>query len=108
MSLFYSKGFIISHENTFEMIEISSVNGIVKSSPQLKDPEAIIHSFVVNAGKKLIYYIDSKNNVLKELDIKTQQIQTLTAISNGNSKYFFLIIMCEVTFDFFKHNNMIL
>lgn len=27
--LFYSKGFIISHENTFEMIEISSV--IVKS-----------------------------------------------------------------------------
>lgn len=89
MSLFYSKGFIISHENTFEMIEISSVNGIVKSSPQLKDPEAIIHSFVVNAGKKLIYYIDSKNNVLKELDIKTQQIQTLTAISNGNSKSFF-------------------
>lgn len=83
------------------MIEISSVNGIVKSSPQLKDPEAIIHSFVVNADKELIYYIDSKNNVLKELDIKTQQIQTLTAISNGKSKSFFSIIMREVTFDFF-------
>lgn len=85
-SLFYSKGFIISHENTFEMIEISSVNGVVRRSPQLKDTAAIIQSFVVNADKELIYFIDSKNRVLKELDIKTQQIQILTSLDNGRSK----------------------
>lgn len=84
--MFYSKGFIISHENTFEMIEISSVNGVVRRSPQLKDTAAIIQSFVVNADKELIYFIDSKNRVLKELDIKTQQIQILTSLDNGRSK----------------------
>lgn len=84
-SFFYSKGFIISHENTFEMIEISSVNGVVRRSPQLKVTAAIIQSFVVNADKELIYFIDSKNRVLKELDIKTQQIQILTSLDNGKS-----------------------
>lgn len=70
MFLFYSKGFIISYENIFEMIEILLVNGIVKSFLQLKDLEVIIYLFVVNVDKEFIYYIDSKNNVLKELDIK--------------------------------------
>lgn len=52
------------------MIEILLVNGIVKSFLQLKDLEVIIYLFVVNVDKEFIYYIDSKNNVLKELDIK--------------------------------------
>lgn len=70
----------------------------MNSFPQLKDPEATIDLFVVNADKELIYYIDNKNNVVKELDIKTHQIQTLTALSNGKRKSFFQSLCVRFSF----------
>ncbi|XP_065930465.1 low-density lipoprotein receptor-related protein 4-like [Magallana gigas] len=83
-SLVYSKGFVISSRSAFVMIDILNLNSNdLDVTQRLDDPSAYIQSFIVDATNERIYYIDSKNRVLKQLDIKTKKIHTLTNIGTG-------------------------
>uniref|UniRef100_A0A8W8KM47 Uncharacterized protein n=1 Tax=Magallana gigas TaxID=29159 RepID=A0A8W8KM47_MAGGI len=66
------------------MIDILNLNTNDLDVTQRLDDPSLIQSFTVDATNELIYYIDSNNRVLKQLDIKTKKIHTLTNIGTGN------------------------
>lgn len=75
------------------MIDILNLNtNDLDVTQRLDDPSAYIQSFTVDATNELIYYIDSNNRVLKQLDIKTKKIHTLTNIGTGNGSF-----LCDAT-----------
>lgn len=81
--LMYKKGIIISTHNEFEIVNIASINNISTSSQSFKDSTANITSFAIDVVKAKIYYIDKKNDALKQMDLETLQINVLTKIQNG-------------------------
>lgn len=79
----YRKGILISTHNEFEFVNIASINNISTASQSFKDSTANITSFAVDAVKAKIYYIDKNSGVLKQIDMRTQQISVLTNMRSG-------------------------
>lgn len=71
------------------MIDILSLNSNdLDATQRLEDSSAFIQSFTVDAMNEFIYYIDSKNKAVKQLDIKTKKIHVLTTIDAGKGSFF--------------------
>ncbi|XP_061184425.1 low-density lipoprotein receptor-related protein 2-like [Saccostrea echinata] len=79
-SWFHEKGFILHNSTAFSMYEVHFVNGRRGLYPIITVPSSIIQTFAVDANMHLIYFVDNSNNKLKELNIISFKIRTLTSI----------------------------
>lgn len=67
----------------FAMHEVHSANGQSNKYVYVNIPSSIIETFAVDAKSDIIYFLDSRNNVLKKHDIKSRQNSVLTSVSSA-------------------------
>ncbi|XP_078326557.1 low-density lipoprotein receptor-related protein 2-like isoform X2 [Crassostrea virginica] len=83
-SQFYEKGFIVYNVSTIAMHEVSSINGQEGKQFLMKMSSFIIGGLAVDANADKIYFIDSKSDSIKELNMITGQVGTLIHVSSGS------------------------
>ena len=66
------------------MHEVSSINGQEGEQFLMKMSSFIIGGLAVDANADTIYFIDSKSDSIKELNMITGQVGTLTYVSSGS------------------------
>ncbi|XP_078326559.1 low-density lipoprotein receptor-related protein 2-like isoform X3 [Crassostrea virginica] len=84
-SQFYEKGFIVHNLSTIAMHEVSSINGQEGNQFLMKMSSFIIGGLAVDANADKIYFIDSKSDSIKALNMITGQVGTLTHVSSGSA-----------------------
>nr|XP_022326442.1 low-density lipoprotein receptor-related protein 4-like [Crassostrea virginica] len=84
-SQFYEKGFIVHNLSTIAMHEVSSINGQEGEQFLMKMSSFMIGGLAVDANADKIYFIDSKSDSIKELNMMTGQVGTLTHVSSGSA-----------------------
>ena len=83
-SQFYEKGFIVHNLSTIAMHEVSSINGQEGKQFLMKMSSFMIGGLAVDANADTIYFIDSKSDSIKGLNMITGQVGTLTYVSSGS------------------------
>ena len=83
-SRFYEKGFIVYNVSTIAMHEVNSINGQEEKQFLMKMSSFIIGGLAVDANADKIYFIDSKSDSIKKLNIITGQVGTLTYVSSAS------------------------
>ncbi|XP_056009049.1 low-density lipoprotein receptor-related protein 4-like isoform X1 [Ostrea edulis] len=81
-------GFVVNNATTFFLFSVLSVNGRRGQIPYLSVSSSFIETFAVDANLHVIYYIDSKNRALKELNIVNKQIRKLASVSSARDLIF--------------------
>ena len=66
------------------MHEVSSINGQEGKQFLMKMSSFMIGGLAVDANADKIYFIDSKSDSIKELNMMTGQVGTLTYVSSGS------------------------
>ena len=66
------------------MHEVSSINGQEGKQFLMKISSFMIGGLAVDANADKIYFIDSKSDSIKELNMMTGQVGTLTYVSSGS------------------------
>ena len=66
------------------MHEVSSINGQEGKQFLMNMSSFIIGGLAVDANADKIYFIDSKSDSIKELNMMTGQVGTLTYVSSGS------------------------
>jgi hypothetical protein len=79
-------GFVVNNATTFFLFSVLSVNGKRGQIPYLSVSSSVIETFAVDANAHVIYYIDSKNRMLKELNIINRRIRQIASISSATGK----------------------
>nr|XP_022326452.1 low-density lipoprotein receptor-related protein 4-like isoform X2 [Crassostrea virginica] len=87
-SQFYERGFIVHNLSTIAMHEVSSINGQEGKQFLMKMSSFMIRGLAVDANADKIYFIDSKSDSIKELNMMTGQVGTLTYVSSGSDLIF--------------------
>lgn len=89
---FFERGFLVNNESMFAMHEVHSLNGQQRKIRQSK-MFSNIETFAVDAKTDIIYFLESRQNSLKKLDMISMKTSTLTSSlsGRGNSKIFFLL-----------------
>lgn len=75
----------------FAMHEIHSANGQLSKYVYVHIPSSVIETFTVDAKLDIIYFVDSRNNVLKKHDIKSRQNSVLTSVFSAKGILFMYI-----------------
>ena len=91
------------------MHEVSSINGQEEEQFLLKMSSFMIEGLAVDANADKIYFIDSKNDSIKNLNMMTGQVGTLTHVSSGSGTRIDIIwinmfILLRLAKYFFKWN----
>nr|XP_022326444.1 low-density lipoprotein receptor-related protein 6-like isoform X2 [Crassostrea virginica] len=87
-SPFYEKGFIVHNLSTIAMHEVSSINGQEGKQFLMKMSSFMIGGLAVDANADKIYFIDSKSDSIKEFNMMTGRVGTLTYVSSGSDLIF--------------------
>lgn len=74
----------------FAMHEIHSANGQLSKYVYVHIPSSVIETFTVRQ-LDIIYFVDSRNNVLKKHDIKSRQNSVLTSVFSAKGILFMYI-----------------
>jgi hypothetical protein len=82
-------GFVVNNATTFFLFSVLSVNGKRGQIPDISVSSSVIETFAVDANAHVIYYVNSKNAVLEELNIVNRRIRQLTSISSARGKYIY-------------------
>nr|XP_022305771.1 low-density lipoprotein receptor-related protein 1B-like [Crassostrea virginica] len=87
-SQFYEKGFIVHNLSTIAMHEVNSVNGQKERQFLMKMSSFVIGGLAVDAIADKLYFIDMKSDSIKELNMITGQVGTLTHVSSASDLIF--------------------
>nr|XP_022326450.1 low-density lipoprotein receptor-related protein 4-like [Crassostrea virginica] len=87
-SPFYGKGFIVHNSSTIAMHEVSSINGQDGKQFLMNMSSFMIGGLAVDANADKIYFIDVKSDLIKELNMITGQVGTLTYVLSGSDLIF--------------------
>ncbi|XP_078326911.1 low-density lipoprotein receptor-related protein 2-like isoform X1 [Crassostrea virginica] len=84
---FFERGFLVNNESMFAMHEVHSLNGQQRKIRQSK-MFSNIETFAVDAKTDIIYFLESRQNSLKKLDMISMKTSTLTSSLSGRDLTF--------------------
>lgn len=82
-SWFFKRGFIVSNGTLFAMHEIHSSSGQRQGLQAWLIRSNIIETFAVNSKLDIIYFINRRSNSLRQFDLISSHLSTLTSTSSS-------------------------